>query len=511
MPRLTICLAVFSLALLTGVEAAARTIRPASATPHDVQAAIDRAEDGDTVLIPAGTCVWKQPVRLGTVTWEKGGPKTTGQKHLTIQGAGIDQTILVDEVPPCPTGTDDSLFILHTVEGKPFRITGMTLKGGSTSGEKLAALRVLGSSKQVRVDHIKFDRLKTRALYVNGEIYGVIDHCQFITDSGKQAIWVGHNNWLGRNYGDGSWASPLALGTANAVYIEDNLFRAEGAWTAPATVDSWMGGRWVFRHNHVENMTIGNHGTESSGRWRGCFSMEIYENRFHRSDPTPFAFMGHFRSGTCVIFNNTATGTYNAFVVTDNYREFHAFVPWGACDGTSPFDLNDGVVYDSGVHAGPNQSPVLKVPGKNWTPNQWAGYCVHNLRRGDSIRIRSNTADTITVESDSYKRKDGPFAWNTGDAMKIMKAQVCLDGIGRSTGVLLSGDSPVPRRWPEQALEPLYAWNNTLNGKPARLASRSILVQQGREYYNETRRPGYKPYPYPHPLIAFFDAQAPAR
>jgi hypothetical protein len=286
------------------------------------------------------------------------------------------------------------------------------------------------------------------------------------------------------------------------------VFRAEGPSTATATVDSWMGGRWVFRHNRVENMTIGNHGTESSGRWRGCFSMEIYNNAFDRPDPAVVPSIGQSRSGTCVLFGNTITGNYRSFLTVDNYREWHAFRPWGACDGTGVYDDNDGVVHETGTHDGSDGSEVLTASGKSWQPNQWVGYSIHNLRRGDSCRITANTANTITVFPDSYTRKAGRFAWNKGDRFRIIKADICLDGIGRSTGLLLSGDDPRPQKWPQQALEPLYEWNNTLNGQDADIHSRSILVREGRDFYNDTQRPGYKPYVYPHPLIEFFDRAA---
>ena len=49
-------------------------------------------------------------------------------------------------------------------------------------------------------------------------------------------------------------------------------------------------------------------------------------------------------------------------------------------------------------------------------------------------------------------------------------------------------------------LEPLDEWNNTLNGTSANIASRSALALEGREFYNNAPRPGYKPYPYPHPF-----------
>ncbi|MBN1421991.1 MAG: hypothetical protein JXP34_24675 [Planctomycetes bacterium] len=284
-------------------------------------------------------------------------------------------------------------------------------------------------------------------------------------------------------------------------YIEDNLFRAEGKGSTTAAVDSWMGGRWVFRHNRLVNMTIRGQGTDQSRRWRGCFSVEIYRNVFERPDPQRCPAVGGRRSGTAVIFENTATGSFDDFFVLDNSRENNAFPPWGACDGTGPYDRNDGVVYDEGTHGGEDGAGILTTRGKAWTPGRWVGYAIHNLRRGDSCRITANTADTISVFGDSYPRKGGPFAWSKGDPFKIMKAKACLDGVGRGTGILLSGDAePDPRTWPEQPLEPLYAWKNTLNGEDAKLTSRSILIEEGLEFFNGTPRPGYEPYPYPHPL-----------
>ena len=51
----------------------------------------------------------------------------------------------------------------------------------------------------------------------------------------------------------------------------------------------------------------------------------------------------------------------------------------------------------------------------------------------------------------------------------------------------------------------IYPWR-TAYGEDADIHSKSILVQQGREYYNDTPRPGYQPFVYPHPLIEFFDS-----
>jgi|GEM_PF-1741762 len=78
------------------------------------------------------------------------------------------------------------------------------------------------------------------------------------------------------------------------------------------------------------------------------------------------------------------------------------------------------------------------------------------------------------------------------------------DQIGRSTD---SNHDVV------QDLEPLYAWNNKRsdadqqNGNPKILLvvqdfspEQADYIKEGRDFYNDTPRPGYIPYPYPHPL-----------
>ena len=61
------------------------------------------------------------------------------------------------------------------------------------------------------------------------------------------------------------------------------------------------------------------------------------------------------------------------------------------------------------------------------------------------------------------------------------------DQIGRSTS---------------QILEPLYEWNNTLDGQDAdiHVSTGAQHIKEDRDFLNDTHRPGYKPYAYPHPL-----------
>ena len=95
----------------------AETRMAAALTPEAVGAAIDAANDGDTVLLPAGTAVWSKK------SWNTGHSPMV--KAITIQGAGIDQTIItVDK-----SKNGNTSFNLEGTEGKPFRVTGITLDG----------------------------------------------------------------------------------------------------------------------------------------------------------------------------------------------------------------------------------------------------------------------------------------------------------------------------------------------------------------------------------------------
>jgi hypothetical protein len=101
--------------------------------------------------------------------------------------------------------------------------------------------------------------------------------------------------------------------------------------------------------------------------------------------------------------------------------------------------------------------------------------------------------------------------FNTGDTYEIHKLLIALDQPGRGQSAdLITGDSPNQINskkgivaWPNQALEPIYSWNNKRNGNNIDLAisSDSLMLLANRDYYNQTPKPGYKAYTYPHPLV----------
>jgi hypothetical protein len=358
-------------------------------------------------------------------------------------------------------------------------------------------IAIEGNSKQVRLDHIRIDITHRNqfAFGFTGDVYAVVDHS--IVDNARQTARIWHNGWGGQAWGDGSFSSPLTLGTEKAVYLEDNILRGT------VVTDAYGGGRYVVRSNTIETtgIPIQNHGTESSGRIRGAFSWEIYNNTFKLASSVPIF---HMRSGTGVIFNNVATGSswVTSLGTFNNYRNKDPFNPWGACDGTSPYDKNDGVVYDTGTQA----SGVSAVDGtltdtsKTWVSNQWIGYSLVNVTKKWGSEITGNTASTITSAKSTY---GSARPWDPGDTYQILRVDACLDQVGRSAGDLFSPDytNPSPKAWPHQSLEPVYLWGNTLNGSSNNSASpTTYVIKRGRDFYEGIPRPGYTPYTYPHPL-----------
>jgi hypothetical protein len=473
----------------------AAVINAGSASESDIEAAISKARNGDTVLVPPGVSRWTSTLRL--------------TKGITLRGSGTNSTTIIDEIPR--TGSYAAFINAILTPKQSFRLTGFTFQHGETSkfGDN-GFVRIGGQCPSVRIDHCFFDQLyQGESIKVFGQLFGVIDHCFFLVRDKTQCILVWHDGWGGGNnaYGDGSWADDSYFGSEKFMFIEDNVFDNSLNKRDNGIIDCYAGGRMVVRHNNFINCRPNTHGTESSHRVRGFRAAEIYDNTESLNFRTSG---GQFRGGTGLEFSNTLTGLFNGERVLTVYREFSHFPPWGEANGTNPWDVNDPHgVYLTGKHTGTNGSPTLVVANAGWTPDQWVGYSVINSaitspKQQFGSLIKSNTSDTMTVWLDDGFRL--PLTFNTGDTFAIYRVITALDQCGRGKGDLLSGGDgttpPSPKRWPNEALDPIYAWGNTLNGSPANIISRYPTVQEGRDFFNNTPKPGYKPYTYPHPLVA---------
>jgi hypothetical protein len=152
-----------------------------------------------------------------------------------------------------------------------------------------------------------------------------------------------------------------------------------------------------------------------------------------------------------------------------------------------------------GVHSFEIYNNTFSCPGSCGSQRK------HYFRSGTGV-IFNNTysgnygsAELTNYRSDGsyppWGKCDGTSEWDENRAGQIGYA--CLDQIGHVFGPTSGGAN---------SLEPLYEWNNTHDGADVDLvvgsshANADKHIVQGRDFYNDTQRPGYTPYTYPHPL-----------
>ena len=396
---------LFALLVSATVKVGAATIMATSCNASDVQAALNQASAGDTVLIPAGTCRWST-----RVSW-------TAPPDVTLRGAGDlsvigggNATVIIDDY-----AANSSVLNVQTNAAGTFRLAGITIRGGGGGIKESGVLSIGGASKQFRVDHIHIDmqsyttQAPSKPIYFGGALNGVMDHV--IIDLAKIG-WV-HFAWAD---GDAAFAAPTAFGTSNFVFVEDSQFNAKEDPSNPTLYmgvvsDCNSGGRFVIRYNNMVSAAVGQtHPTGGAGRGRGCRAHELYGNTvtpaldFNPATDSPNFVFSWMSSGTSMVWGNTANGVYKGFIHLDAMRKSNA-------------------TY--------NQSS---------TPNGW-GFCGNTFNG-----IGSNW--------------DGNTDWSSG--------YPCLDQPGRGQSDLLSGMFPnaINTRtgtisWPNQALEPVREWLNT--------------------------------------------------
>ncbi len=501
------------------------TVTAANLQWQTVQDAIDNCPDGGTVCLPAGSVSWAHDTVRGPLMVDQG-------KQVYIRGAGMDSTIITD------LGVDNVIEVV-TVASKPIRISHLQIVGGTvdyidSSNKRVAGISCILATGQgkIRVDHCKFDCsfiaparpagqgtvVQMRAMFVRDSVTGVFDQNYCLGGGGlRAAVLVNHNTWQGiGDYGDNSWAQPTGLGdTDSAFYSEYNDFVLASGTTATSMFahDSHQGARSVLRYNTLQNSNFVAHGSEAGGRGRGTRSIECYGNTaLNRTEGQSVFF--NLRSGTIRIWGNTIGTDYTGLCRLDNDRSTQNFGTWLSSDGSFDFDLNDGVVYDSGTATAGSGDALLEDTTKSWTPSQWVGalFSIRNtsleLSDGDGREegsyITANDATTITYPSGITG--NGPH-FHLGDTYQILRCTRSMDAPGLGQGDLLEDSPPVLAAtglpgWPSQASDPCYSWGNTIEGVSDNEMTQAgrVHIIAGTDFFNGVD-PGYTPAANPHPLV----------
>jgi len=315
------------------------TILADSTSRSAVAAAISSANTGDTVVVPAGTSTWTSQIQFN--------------KEIYLIGAGIDETVIIYDGTSTSTPSD-YVFLISADQDNPIRISGFTFDGNNEMAG-ISISGVAGKCTKLRIDNNKFTKCTSRAISVREYVYGVIDHNEFYSNATTDIVFYGDS--------DEAYTRPVELGTANALYIEDNLFVYETSPLNPGAahaVASNDGSRYVFRYNTIESYVTGAPGSPvdvhglCSGGNRGSFSYEIYGNTINSNSSGGF-YRGMFiRGGTGVIFDNVMTGIIQHPIHLSNYRSWASFCSFGggACTEYPCKDQIYGLYIWNNTHNG---------------------------------------------------------------------------------------------------------------------------------------------------------------
>lgn len=339
---------------------ASGTITAASGALADVQAAVNNASDGYTVMIPAGTFDWGASGQLNV----PGG--------IYLKGAGKTATIIKRNGKPSSESV--RLIKFDGSNGKRSRISHLQAVGNNVNGIDDYGIGFHNGCLDFMMHDCLVRNFAFCGVYV-GESQrqrGVIFKCDIVDNyvAGRGNLGYGVAVFGGSNY------PALELGTQNAVFIEDCVMSGNRH-----NVASNNGSFYVSRYNDINCVSLTKdwammdaHGLSSSPR--GSRGYEIYNNTFRAtlSSGRVRTAVG-IRGGDGVIFNNTVSADYarafeleiEGFNSTDPYPgqdQIRSLYIWGNTSSTS---------YPNGIDVAADATNHVKL-GRDYFITARPGY-----------------------------------------------------------------------------------------------------------------------------------------
>jgi len=286
-----IAIVLFLFISVTGGHAS--TINAKSASLAHVSIAISTADDGDTVMVPAGEVAWDSQLVI--------------TKNIQLIGAGSDKTLITATYESPTTNTSDSRCGLiyfnpdNPSASQTFRISGFLFDLDLNCGAVFMRNHSL-TFQQVRIDNNIFKNTSDqRTIIVWGQFRGVIDSNNFDnTHSTISTYGSNKTSWDDLTY---------SFGTDETLFYEDNILtNLKGC-----PHSGGAGGRYTARYNtYTTNMSKGlhpwydAHGNQATGN-HSAMATEIYGNVLTHSYAGSGATLFYHRGGKAVVFDNSMT------------------------------------------------------------------------------------------------------------------------------------------------------------------------------------------------------------
>jgi hypothetical protein len=416
----------------TSLQAA--TITAASAKLADVQTAINSANSGDTIQIPAGTASWSGSITL--------------RKSLIISGMGTNSTIIQNAVNPGDYNGAGALIYIALPSDVPLTISNIKFVGVYGSYPINEAIEDTPSGcfpTRIRITQCWFEKF-VMAFHI-WSMYGVVDHCTFYNN--RQALRNSYYVSGGPNPGSypvtifpggtsppwtNNAGTPNAWGTTNTFCFEDCVFYVDNSIafnTGPYLfTDTEHPSDFTFRHStfyigQTDYNGFDMHGPETESPVAGGayyannnVGIKIYKNTVHW---TVWAdAWTHIRGGNgSLVYSNTfigSTPTINTYYnMGGDDTSVLALYVWGNYNGNNliqvnAYALNGQSVPVQGVNyflKPPSNFNELAYPhplitGRTPTTNQPS-----ITSQPQSLSIVANSSATFTVNASG----SGPLAY----------------------------------------------------------------------------------------------------
>jgi len=259
----------FLLVICVGFACAAEaaTVTANSCALSDVQAAIRRAANGDTVQVPSGTCSWTGTLSLS--------------KPIFLKASGA--VTIIDNY----SAAEDLVRITESAAGN-IRVSGFIWQYGvgpnTTYGNAVIGMYPGNNGKPILIDHNTFNMSTSGNSIKAGTNKGVIWNNTFtgqIGSTGGTGCYCNNASALRHKLSaaqNSSWTTPAVYGTADANGDQNLYFESNTLKLVLEGIDVDDNARTIIRYNTLENSAIIHHGADTSGS--GARSSEIYNNNF---------------------------------------------------------------------------------------------------------------------------------------------------------------------------------------------------------------------------------------
>jgi len=505
------------LSALSGTAVKANTASAATCNTNDVQAAINSASEGDTVMIPAGTCTWASGVTIsgkGIILKGAGSGRIVaydnGTETLTV-GTGT-KTVNVAGFSPGFSGSTFAAGTVLRIFENAARSNWMQGTVSSYSGGVLT-MNITGTGGSGSAHRWLISTVPSTVFINNSSstLFAVTEDSTFHTNLGGFKIQAGSGSGKGVDF----------IGGGGQAIILQNCWIEQG------------GGDSV--HTGVNRGVVSNCSFDSSG-----FSMAPLAVHLQPYDETAWATTSYFGA-------NDTTGQHNFYVETS---DFHAYLNSTDNDegarSVFRYNLFDNAGFGThGADTGPMGQRYFEYYNNTGVFNGYSDLSTFPMNwwmfvRGGTFVVHDNALPTLQSQDYGTKgdinmtvmnlqRSAGPNpcwgAGTTNGARYISPRQV---GSGRVTGTGVAGNgqstySAGSYGWSTTEYvgdsEPAYIWGNSRqplgniaisdyssSGTDACTGSTydtsANYIKLNRDYFNgSTPKPGYTPYTYPHPLV----------